>query len=88
MPLTRAQAIAFALEDGRPDPSEAPPRGIDGLEYQLATLVAAGLTNPQIADRLGVSTRAVSTRLYALRHKLGVSSRRDIVRWVNGADFD
>ncbi|SDY90138.1 Predicted ATPase [Amycolatopsis xylanica] len=87
-PLTRAQAIAFALEDGRPDPDEAPPRGLDGLEYHLATLVAAGLTNPQIADRLGVSTRAVSTRLHALRHKLGVSSRQDIVRWVNGADFD
>ncbi|MYW06645.1 helix-turn-helix transcriptional regulator, partial [Streptomyces sp. SID3343] len=42
---------------------------------EIATLAAAGLTNKQIGERLYLSPRTVSTHLYNLFPKLGISSR-------------
>ncbi|WP_327739930.1 helix-turn-helix transcriptional regulator [Streptomyces nojiriensis] len=44
-------------------------------QRQIATLAAAGLTNKLIAERLALSPRTVSTHLYQLFHKVGVTSR-------------
>jgi DNA-binding CsgD family transcriptional regulator len=43
--------------------------------YADTTLAASGLTNKQIAERLYLSHRTVSSHLYKLFPKLGVSSR-------------
>ncbi len=42
---------------------------------EIASLAAAGLTNRQIADRLFVSPRTVSTHLHLVFPRLGVTSR-------------
>ena len=44
-------------------------------QWEIATLAAAGLSNKQIGERLFLSPRTVSTHLYQLFPKLGVSSR-------------
>ena len=49
-------------------------------EVKIAALVGEGLSNPQIAARLYLSPRTVSTHVSHVLTKLGVHSRMDIVR--------
>jgi DNA-binding CsgD family transcriptional regulator len=44
-------------------------------EFEIAELAAGGMTNKQIAQRLIMSPRTVSTHLYKVFPKLGVTSR-------------
>jgi DNA-binding CsgD family transcriptional regulator len=44
-------------------------------ELEIARLAASGMTNKQIAERLYVSPRTVSTHLYKIFPKLGITSR-------------
>jgi len=58
-----------------------PPTGWDSLtpaEDQVADLAASGLTTPEIAARLFVSTNTVKTHLSQVYAKLGVSSRAQL----------
>ena len=47
-------------------------------ELQVAELVAAGLTNKEIADRLYLSHRTVGTHLYHVTDKLGLTQRSQL----------
>jgi branched-chain amino acid transport system substrate-binding protein len=67
--------------DGRPEttrvrwtPTELPD-GLTTREIDVLTLVCLGLTNQQIAARLGTSARTVSTQVERLLTKLGQSGR-------------
>ncbi|MFI2758851.1 ATP-binding protein [Streptomyces echinatus] len=51
-------------------------------ESTVAGLVAEGLTNRQIADRLGLSVHTVATHLDRIRDKLGLRSRTQIALWT------
>ena len=51
-------------------------------EAKVAALVAEGLSNRQIADRLVLSTRTVESHVSHILAKLGVRSRVDIARRV------
>jgi DNA-binding CsgD family transcriptional regulator len=44
-------------------------------EIDVLRLVAGGLTNREIADRLGISPRTVDAHLRSIYGKIGVSSR-------------
>jgi DNA-binding CsgD family transcriptional regulator len=44
-------------------------------ELEVARLAATGLSNPQIASRLFLSPRTVSSHLYRVFPKLGITSR-------------
>ncbi|WP_420704777.1 response regulator transcription factor [Kutzneria chonburiensis] len=46
-------------------------------------LLPAGLTNPEIAARLGISVRTVAYRLNRIRTKLGLLTRDDVVAWAS-----
>lgn len=46
-------------------------------ERRILDHVARGLTNQQVASRLGVSVRTVANHLYRTYTKLGVSSRTE-----------
>jgi len=62
-----------------------PPDGRAGLtrrEREVAALVADGLTNRQIAERLFISERTADGHLEHIREKLGVRSRSQIAAWV------
>jgi len=55
--------------------------GSDGLskrELEVARLVAAGLTNRQIAERLFIAERTAEGHVERIRDKLGFSSRAQV----------
>ncbi len=54
-------------------------------ERKVARLVADGLSNRQIAERLVLSVRTVETHVSHILGKLGMRSRVDVVRSVNGS---
>lgn len=47
-------------------------------QRQVVRLIAAGCSNIEIAERLGVSPRTAKAHADVLRNKLGVSRRRQI----------
>ncbi|MER6254171.1 AAA family ATPase [Streptomyces sp. NPDC001584] len=55
-----------------PRPETAP---LTPQQREIANLAAAGLTNKRIGEKLSLSPRTVSTHLYQLFPKLGVTSR-------------
>jgi DNA-binding CsgD family transcriptional regulator len=62
----------------------ARPLPFSGREREIAVLVAAGLSNRQIADRLVVSVRTVEGHLYRLFTKLGINNRDQLIRVIAG----
>ncbi|MGW5663119.1 AAA family ATPase [Streptomyces sp. NPDC003758] len=53
---------------------------LSARELRIAELAAEGLTNRQIAERLGLSPRTVGTHLYKIFPKLGVTTRAGVAR--------
>jgi DNA-binding CsgD family transcriptional regulator len=79
----RAQLRATGEVTDAPQPS-----AVDQLtpqELQIAAMAAQGLTNRDIAERLYVSHRTVSSHLYRIYPKLGVASRNDLSAVLGGA---
>ncbi|MFJ2755184.1 AAA family ATPase [Nocardioides sp. NPDC087217] len=63
----------------RPDQSSWPAATVlTPQELQVALLAARGMTNKEIADRIYLSHRTVSTHLYKAFPKLGVASRAQL----------
>lgn len=61
-------------------PTRGNPEGLTDRQLDILRLVATGLTNAQIAERLVLSVRTVDSHVAAVLAKLGVSTRRDAVR--------
>jgi DNA-binding CsgD family transcriptional regulator len=87
------QAVAYALSEAKPDPSTTPvperaptedPTGnLTRREREVATLVARGLTNRQVAEELSISERTVANHVAKMLSKLGLRSRAQIATWAN-----
>ena len=58
--------------------TRANPAGLTARELEVASLLADGLTNAAIADRLIVSAKTVDHHVSSVLTKLGVSSRRQV----------
>ncbi len=74
-------------EDG--DIASDPTHGWESLtptELQVVELVASGLTNPQIGERLFISKRTVQTHVAHVFTKLGVSTRAALAADAAGRD--
>jgi non-specific serine/threonine protein kinase len=54
-------------------------------EREVARLVAAGLTNRQLAVRLGIAERTAETHVEHILTKLDVASRAQVAAWVAAA---
>jgi DNA-binding CsgD family transcriptional regulator len=84
--LARADALAAGLLQAPSPPtgSRAPdyPAGLSAREAEVLRLVAQGLTNAQVADRLSLSPRTVDRHLNSVYTKLGVSSRSAATRFA------
>ena len=91
--LTEQQAVLLALS---PEPSFPPPLagegqgggatlrggGLTPRELEIASLVAAGLSNRQIGLRLKISERTADAHVEHIRTKLDVHSRAQIAAWA------
>jgi DNA-binding CsgD family transcriptional regulator len=67
-------------DSGSPSDPAPCPLGLSGREIEVLRLVADGLTNAQIAERLFISPKTVSTHLVSIFGKLGVTSRAGATR--------
>jgi DNA-binding NarL/FixJ family response regulator len=77
----------YGIRRGVRDSRRRPATGWESLtptEVRVARLVAAGQSNPSIADELFLSRRTVQTHVSHILTKLGAHSRVEIVRKVLG----
>lgn len=76
--LDRAAALVARLGDpgGGGRPGDLSPR-----EAEVASLVAEGLTNRQIAERLVISERTAQNHVQHILTKLGFTTRSQIAAW-------
>jgi two-component system, NarL family, response regulator NreC len=61
---------------------EGPPGGLTPREIEVLRLVAAGYTNPEIAEKLVISIRTVETHRAAIHRKLETTSRAEAVAFA------
>jgi predicted ATPase/DNA-binding CsgD family transcriptional regulator len=95
--MTLEEAIEYALSAQEPSATTPPssttvqpstypasehPAGLTPREVEVLGLVATGLTNAQVAQRLFISPRTVQRHLNSIYHKLGVSSRTAATRFA------
>jgi predicted ATPase/DNA-binding NarL/FixJ family response regulator len=90
--MSRDRAIAYALDKTTapamvepPKPHSAitgPPDGLTPREHDVVRLVAEGLTNRRIAERLVISERTVGTHVANILGKLGFATRAQIAAWA------
>jgi pimeloyl-ACP methyl ester carboxylesterase/DNA-binding CsgD family transcriptional regulator len=78
-----AQAVVDEVRRflGLPTLRRAVPTGLTARQTEIAALVAEGLTNRQIAERLGISERSAESHLERIRLRLGFSSRSQVAAW-------
>jgi len=56
--------------------------GLTTREVEVLSLVAQGLTNEQVAQRLAISPRTVNSHLTSIYAKIGVNSRSAATRYA------
>jgi pimeloyl-ACP methyl ester carboxylesterase len=57
------------------------PIGLTPRQSEVAALVADGLTNRQLAERLGITERSAESHLERIRWRLGFRSRAQVAAW-------
>jgi DNA-binding NarL/FixJ family response regulator len=94
--MTPDQALASRPAEGEPAVQATPPsptaasfkhaarhpEGLTPREVEVLRLLAGGLTNHQIAERLVVSLPTVKTHVASLFNKLGMNSRSAATRYA------
>ena len=78
-PLTgAADQLSQSLDHGRPVDPWHP---LSSREFEVARLVAQGLTNRQIAEQLILSPKTISAHITHILIKLGAARRAEIAAW-------
>jgi DNA-binding NarL/FixJ family response regulator len=68
-------SAASAAESGAADRAAEPPDGLTNREVEILGLIARGLTNPEIAERLFLSNHTVKTHINRIFAKTGSRDR-------------
>ena len=84
-PLTRRVAgrlreLGLRVPTGQREATRANPAGLTARQLEVLDLLAHGLTNAEIAERLVVSPRTAEHHVAAVLSKLGAATRRDAAR--------
>jgi len=83
--MDRDAAIAFAAGASPDRPRAARPTldsPLSEREREIAALVADGLSNRDIAERLSISVRTAENHVSHILAKLAMRSRAQLTRWV------
>jgi predicted ATPase/DNA-binding CsgD family transcriptional regulator len=81
--MTTVRALEYALgEDGTS--VETPPKAgpLSRREREVVALVAAGMTNKEIGQRLFIAERTAEGHVERIRNKLGFRSRTEVATWA------
>jgi DNA-binding NarL/FixJ family response regulator len=74
---------ARQVSSATPSGVDRPPlRQLTPREIEVLKLVAAGLSNAEVAEQLFLSLRTVHAHMRSIFHKLGVGSRSSATRWA------
>ena len=76
----RLRALGLRVPRGRREATRANAAGLTVRELEVLQLVAEGLTNAEIAERLVVSPRTVEHHVAAVLRKLGAATRLEAAR--------
>lgn len=63
-------------------PADEPWAPLSAREFEVARLIAEGMTNRQIAEALTISPKTVSAHIEHILARLGVSRRSEIAAWT------
>jgi pimeloyl-ACP methyl ester carboxylesterase/DNA-binding CsgD family transcriptional regulator len=74
--------LSFLRDQTAPKVAATTGGPLTAREFQVADLIADGLSNPEIARTLGVSVRTVDSHVEHVRTKLGVRARTQIAVWA------
>jgi DNA-binding NarL/FixJ family response regulator len=80
--MSMEEAIACAFHEDRPAKPTASTGRLTHRESEVAALVAEGLTNLQIADRLVLSERPVESHVSNVLRKLNLNTRTRLAGWA------
>ena len=90
--MAAEQALDLALaateapttrSNGPPERSAQQVAGLSPREREVAALLAHGLSNRQIAQRLVVTERTVAAHIEHILNKLGFASRHQVGAWAD-----
>lgn len=76
--MTLDELTAEALAE----PKDEDRRSLSPREQEVVELVAQGLTNVQIAEKLFISKRTVETHTNHIKQKLELRNRHQIMAWA------
>ncbi len=72
----RVREVQGVTEQAKRRGQSGPP---SARQYEIWDLIREGLTNKEIADRLGLGQRTVKHHTDTLRAKLGVKNKRQLI---------
>ena len=88
-PAVQARLVATVTSEGPPGPAPdqagragPPPAGLTSREAEVLTLLASGLSNAEIAQRLYLSNATVKTHINRIFAKTGARDRAQAVRFA------
>jgi non-specific serine/threonine protein kinase len=81
--MTTDEALEYALGGERSTEGEPTDEGLlSRREREVVTMVASGMTNKQIAQRLFIAERTAEGHVERIRNKLDVRSRTEVATWA------
>ena len=88
--MSPEKAVEYALEkEAAPEPAtpEPYPAGLSVREAEVLRLVATGLSNAEVAEKVFLSPRTVGWHLSSIYRKLGLHSRTEATRFAAEHDL-
>ena len=79
---------AQSIPRGPTEQTRANPAGLTTRQVEVLELIASGLSNSEIAEKLFISKKTVEHHVSAIYGKLGVATRAKAIAWVGEADAE
>jgi DNA-binding NarL/FixJ family response regulator len=83
-PRVHATLLAATAASARPEPAAAPPPdGLTDREVEILSLIAGGMTNPEIAAQLFLSSHTIKTHISRIFAKTGSRDRAAAIGYAH-----